>query len=223
MPHQRSHATFALEPHETGISFMFSGANLGKNNIQMELYRITNMIRLVQLATGPDWFPEQVELQMPEHGFVRTSRILSNSRVVFSQQASSFSIPANLLKLPIDLEKTKPENSPGQYDIDQDFVSAVKQLISVFISNKNCSIEEIAKAIEIPRHKLQRNLKEHGTSFSELLGQEKFSRAKDKLVNSSLKIATISTQLGYSDPAHFTCAFRRWSGMSPSEYRTKKL
>ncbi len=140
---------------------------------------------------------------------------------MFCQQASRFSIPNNLLALKVNLEKADTEIDVGQFDLDLDFVSAVKQLINVYISNKNCTIDEIAKAIDVPRHTLQRALKTHGTSFSELLAQEKFVLAKGKLMNSSLKIAAISHQLGYSDPAHFTHAFQRWSGMSPSEFRLK--
>ena len=221
MPIQRSRATFALERHDSGLFFSFSGNNLVKNDIQMELYRIMNMVLLVQLATGPDWFPEEIEMQMSENNFVRTSRIFSKSKVVFCQQASRFSIPNNLLALKVNLEKADTEIDVGQFDLDLDFVSAVKQLINVYISNKNCTIDEIAKAIDVPRHTLQRALKTHGTSFSELLAQEKFVLAKGKLMNSSLKIAAISHQLGYSDPAHFTHAFQRWSGMSPSEFRLK--
>lgn len=221
MPLQRSRATFTLERHDSGLFFNFSGNNLVKNDIQMELYRIMNMVLLVQLATGPDWFPEEVEMQMPENKFVRTSRIFSKSKIVFCQQTSRFSIPNNLLKLEVNLEKTDTGSDVDQLDINLDFVCAVKQLIGVYISNKNCTIDEIAKAIDIPRHTLQRTLKTHGTSFSELLAQEKFVRAKDKLINSSAKIAAISHQLGYSDPAHFTHAFHRWSGMSPSQFRSR--
>lgn len=222
IPHQRSCATFALERDDSELSFIYNGINLVKKNIQMELYRITCMIHLVQLATGPDWFPEQVELQMSEHNFVRAFRIFSKSRVVFSQQVTKFSIANNLLKLPINLEKYNPKSDVNRIDIELNFVGVVKQLINVFINNKNCSIDEIAKAIDVPKRTLQRNLKIHGTSFSDLLAQEKFIRAKDKLINSSLKIEAISFQLGYSDPAHFTYAFYRWSGMSPSEFRSSR-
>jgi AraC-like DNA-binding protein len=221
IPGQRSHARFVLEHHGSESSFGYIGFELVKHHVQVELYRITNMILMVQLATGPDWFPKQVDLQMPEHNFIRSSRILSKSRIVFSQQTTRFSIPNDLLKLPVILEEIDSKNDINQVDIDLNFVGTVKQLISVFISNRNCTIDEIATAVEVSKRTLQRNLKIHGTSFSSLLAQEKFICAKNKLANSSITISDISFQLGYSDPAHFTCAFHRWSGMSPSDFRSK--
>ncbi|KPJ90479.1 MAG: hypothetical protein AMJ53_13435, partial [Gammaproteobacteria bacterium SG8_11] len=44
-------------------------------------------------------------------------------------------------------------------------------------------------------------------------------KAKSLLNEKSLKLLDISLMLGYSEPATFTRAFRRWAGVSPSEYR----
>ncbi|NNL06356.1 MAG: helix-turn-helix transcriptional regulator, partial [Gammaproteobacteria bacterium] len=38
-----------------------------------------------------------------------------------------------------------------------------------------------------------------------------------KLTN--MKITEIAQQRGYNDTAHFTRAFKRWTGMTPSRYR----
>jgi AraC-like DNA-binding protein len=37
------------------------------------------------------------------------------------------------------------------------------------------------------------------------------------------KILDIAFQLGYSDPAHFTRAFRKWTSISPNAYRELML
>jgi AraC-like DNA-binding protein len=55
--------------------------------------------------------------------------------------------------------------------------------------------------------------------FNDLLNQARYGYARQKLRNTQLPVAEIAKSLGYSDPAHFTRAFRRWSGLSPTDFR----
>ena len=43
------------------------------------------------------------------------------------------------------------------------------------------------------------------------------------LRNPRLQMAEIAERLGFSDPAAFSRAFRKWSGLPPSEWRTAQL
>jgi AraC-like DNA-binding protein len=65
---------------------------------------------------------------------------------------------------------------------------------------------------------LQRMMKEHGLGYSELLNEARQHYALEKLKSPSIKISDIAFQLGYRDAAHFTRAFKRWTGMTPSQY-----
>ena len=68
---------------------------------------------------------------------------------------------------------------------------------------------------------LQRKLSVKGLVYSDLVDRVRFQNARKHLAENELKIAEISHALGYSDPANFTHAFSRWSGISPSLYRTQ--
>ena len=222
-PSQNSQLDLNLEFTESELWFIRTGPSFMKNDVQMELYRITGMIQLVQLATGSGWFPEKIELLMPATKIVKASRLINKSRILFSQAKSGFPIPNVLLKLPVNIEIPETIPTIRQYDINADFVPVIRHIIGIFISNKDCSIGEISRVTETPIRTLQRRLKRHGTCFNDLLNQAKFSLAKDKLKNSASTITEISFQLGYSDPAHFNHAFNRWAGMSPSQFRAGLL
>jgi AraC-like DNA-binding protein len=66
-----------------------------------------------------------------------------------------------------------------------------------------------------------RHLTDNGLKFNELLNQAKFEHAKNMLRDNIEPITEIARSLGYSDAAHFTRAFHRWSENSPTEYRKR--
>jgi AraC-like DNA-binding protein len=49
----------------------------------------------------------------------------------------------------------------------------------------------------------------------------RYDVATDLLARTDAKIIGIALDLGYSDHAHFTRAFRKWAGVSPLEYRRR--
>lgn len=57
-------------------------------------------------------------------------------------------------------------------------------------------------------------------TFSALIDAERRRRALLLLRSRELSIQQIGERLGYSDVANFTRAFRRWTGKTPSAYRS---
>ncbi|HEX5277091.1 MAG TPA: helix-turn-helix transcriptional regulator, partial [Fluviicoccus sp.] len=62
-------------------------------------------------------------------------------------------------------------------------------------------------------------LQQHGTTFQALLDESRRRDAMRLLANSGLSVEQVAVRLGYSDPANFTRAFRKWSGVTPRQYR----
>ena len=67
------------------------------------------------------------------------------------------------------------------------------------------------------RH-LNRRLADEGLSFKQLRDRELLHLAEMALRRDE-KIAAIAEALGFSDESAFAKAFRRWTGMSPSQFR----
>jgi len=49
--------------------------------------------------------------------------------------------------------------------------------------------------------------------------ERRIHRAKELLLNSSLSIAAIAFELGFSSHSHFTFCFRRLTGTTPTRFR----
>ncbi len=66
---------------------------------------------------------------------------------------------------------------------------------------------------------MQRLLQKEGSSYRELSEQVLFKQSKIMLSTEQLSVLEVSLALGYSDAANFTRAFKRWSGLSPTQYK----
>jgi AraC-like DNA-binding protein len=58
-----------------------------------------------------------------------------------------------------------------------------------------------------------------GTSYSELLEEIRRNIAKEQLSNTNISITQLSDYLGYADNTALTRAFKRWFGMTPTEWK----
>ena len=58
-----------------------------------------------------------------------------------------------------------------------------------------------------------------GQNFIEYLTRLRMESAKTKLVNTNQSVKEICLSIGYSDPNYFSRSFKKYAGLSPSEYR----
>ena len=68
---------------------------------------------------------------------------------------------------------------------------------------------------------LQRRLKDEGVTFAALVDEVRPDLARMYLADPKLAIFEVAFLLGYSEPSAFNRAFRRWTGTSPSDFRSK--
>lgn len=81
------------------------------------------------------------------------------------------------------------------------------------------SARQVAEMLHLSVRSLQRKLAEKDTGFAQLLEDTRRELARQYVSNTRLSVGEITYLLGFSDPANFTRAFRRWTGQSPSAFR----
>jgi AraC-like DNA-binding protein len=81
--------------------------------------------------------------------------------------------------------------------------------------------ETVAARLHLSSRSLVRRLREDGSGFQQLLDEARRRDACELIERSPLRLAEIAARLGYTNPANFTRAFRKWTGESPSEYRRR--
>ncbi len=61
--------------------------------------------------------------------------------------------------------------------------------------------------------------KESGEGFSKYLTGVRMEHAKELLQESNLPVSEVCAQVGYSDLKHFTQTFKKYTNLSPAQYR----
>ncbi|WP_187805998.1 AraC family transcriptional regulator [Aquipseudomonas alcaligenes] len=82
-------------------------------------------------------------------------------------------------------------------------------------------LAEISKILHTSERTLRRRLKDEGTSFRDILSSVQLQFSCELLQDTSAPINEIALRLGYSDQAAFSQAFKRWTQLTPSQWRNK--
>jgi AraC-like DNA-binding protein len=84
-------------------------------------------------------------------------------------------------------------------------------------------IDSVAEKLNFSSRTLQRKLSDEETSFKEILQETRFGIAQQLLSQDHLTVSEISYIMGYSDLGNFSRSFKKYSGMSPLEYKESCL
>ena len=206
---------YRLEATDRGAWFhrspIFTGAQA---SWQMEQFFLASLFRVVRTCTDHDWLPPMVSVNS------RARRVpvpdeWRSIDIKWGMPQTSFFIPAKDLA-----ERPKSSSIGRHYDESNrrrptpQFRELVRRQvvwggIGLATTADECGLTEIT---------LQRWLKKRGTSYSQILEEERYKRAEE-LLRTNRSIADISDSLGYRYPENFTRAFKRRTGQSPDSYR----
>lgn len=112
------------------------------------------------------------------------------------------------------LDRRPPELTPF-LDTTHDAIALIAQMLPYSHPTR----ERVAKRLSMSARTLQRRLSDWGITFEELVDEYRRARALILLKRADHSILEIAYSLGYSDPAHFSRAFRRWTGTSAKSWR----
>src|SRR5690606_21094648 len=82
------------------------------------------------------------------------------------------------------------------------------------------TLDELVSATGASKKQITAAFRKHsGMTIAKFLREERMRRAQRLLVQTSLEISLIAQQLGFSNSANFSNAFREHGGMSPRDFR----
>jgi AraC-like DNA-binding protein len=83
-------------------------------------------------------------------------------------------------------------------------------------------MNDVARDIGVSVRTLRRRLQDEGESYSDLSKKALATRAERLVADAGRTIDETAYMLGFSDRSAFHRAFKRWTGMTPNEYRRQR-
>ncbi len=104
----------------------------------------------------------------------------------------------------------------------QDIVVRINRVFAEVLETGHVSLDEVAARLQMKPRTLRTRLTEAGTSFNQLLGDYRCNLAKRLLAGTDESIDEIVYLTGFSEPSTFYRAFKRWTNLTPVEYRNSR-
>ena len=142
----------------------------------------------------------------------------SHSMISYDSEKLGAPVPRNNAEL-LEFLRRAPRDWIFTSYREHTYTVQLRELIYRFNWN-DCSLADMAQALNLTSRTLMRRLDAESTSFQSIKDGLRRDIAIGYLQDGRKNIEEISQDVGFSSAANFHRAFRRWTGVTPSKYRT---
>lgn len=191
---------------------------------------LASIIRLCRTATSEHFHPTEVWVDHGDYGrpdeFIKQFNApvkfnTERSLMMFDRDALEASLPGDNIELVKANDKVVEQYlehlDPARVATD------VRKLLIDLLPTGSASQQAIAGRLHKSVSTLQRQLNSEGTTFREIQDDTRKALAEDYVLEGKHSLSQIAYLLGFSDQSNFSRAFKRWSGATPSEFRTDRM
>jgi AraC-like DNA-binding protein len=104
---------------------------------------------------------------------------------------------------------------------DDSTLAHVRREVANALPNGEPAQTMVARQLAMSARTLQRRLATEGTTFAAIVEAVRRERAELLLSDRTLTASEVAFLLGFSEPAAFFRAFRRWTGETPQRWRMR--
>jgi AraC-like DNA-binding protein len=220
----RRHATsIAYELKTDGAVALFKARREFKPEMvpaQADAFYAGLIVNIFRRAISVDWDPSQVTVTVCDlravprdyHGMQLQQGDRSGASIRF---------PMTWL-LPPFLKESDGQEAQGDFAAPpRALIYAIRESLKPYLHLSDLSVEMAAEICGFKERALRAKLHEIGTSLRREIALLREEKATRLLVETDAMISEIGDAVGFGDSASFARSFRRWTGMSPKEYRQK--
>jgi AraC-like DNA-binding protein len=184
------------------------------------------LVKLCRMSAGDEFAPIALKMQRPVPDCAAEFENYFRAPIEYAADENSLLFPRDIVESPLPssniLMARECDRIVDTYlaSLDKDdVVSAVRGKLIERLPDGSTTENMIASELNMSVRSLQRRLSGKGLTFKQLLDDTRRELALRYVRDPSITINEMTYMLGYSEPANFSRAFKRWTGMSPSESR----
>jgi AraC-like DNA-binding protein len=115
---------------------------------------------------------------------------------------------------------TRADMLLAKVELDAPVADRVRRWLASQSVRTRPTMEESARELGMSARSLRRRLQAERALFSQLVEDALVLRAKHMLADAHRSIQETAYAMGFDTPSAFSRAFKRWTGMAPSAFRT---
>ncbi|MDE5870432.1 MAG: response regulator [Muribaculaceae bacterium] len=110
---------------------------------------------------------------------------------------------------------------PKMKGMDEDLMDKVNHYINDNISESTMNVDDLSEYVGLSRSQLHRRMKEIvGVAPSDYIRNVRLRKAREMLAGGDIDIAQVAYSLGFNAQSHFSTLFKKYTGLTPTEYRS---
>jgi AraC-like DNA-binding protein len=187
----------------------------------------SSTVRMMRTLTGVNTLsPLEVTFIYPEPESTAEYERIFCCPVRFGQKDNSMTMDIRIGNTPIlmanpgllEYFEKYAQDFLAEMDRKNELTQAVTKIILRRLDDESLSIDKVAKEMSMSVRTLQNHLESEGVVFSSLLKDIR-ERLAQKYLRENYSVEQITYLLGFSEPSVFRKAFKKWSGVTPREFR----
>lgn len=186
----------------------------------------SSTMRMMHTLTGIRLRPLEVTFIYPEPESRAEYDRIFGCPVLFGRKDNSVTMDMGIANTPILMAnpgllayfEKYAQDFLAELDRKDEYTQTAVKIILARLDDEALSIEKVAKEMSISVRTLQNRLEAEGVVFSDLLRDVRERLAK-KYLRENYSVEQITYLLGFSEPSVFRKAFKKWSGLTPREFR----
>ena len=135
---------------------------------------------------------------------------------VLLSAATEEEIYRNFLEIEMEIARLSAAGNQQENTV----IAKAKEYIQKNFKKDDLALEEVAQAVGISPYYFSKLFKEEmKQNYSEYLTDIRIEKARELLLDRELSIKQVCVDSGYSNPNYFSRIFKKWTGLTPTEFR----